>query len=263
MPTSSHTPSPKPARRQASGPPRNMITKERIVDVALQQIDAVGLHAFSLRDVARSLGVYPTTVYWHVDSRNALLAEVASRVMAEVVPARDGLDWKDWLRALFFRYRHAMQAHPHVAQLIGAQLVSNGSLSTTLIEGVLQALLDAGAAEDRLADAYNCVIAALSGFMTMELAPLPQEDAKGWADAMQARVRATDALAHPMLARYLPLLANRAFILRWQDGRDAPMDSGFAAHVEIFLSGLLAFLAASVPVAPAAATAPSRSRRRK
>jgi len=53
------------------------LSKERIVEAALAQIDRDGLAAFSLRDVARALGVYPTALYWHVPGRND------SRVMAQ------------------------------------------------------------------------------------------------------------------------------------------------------------------------------------
>lgn len=244
MPTASSS---KPARRTAGRPVNSTISKERIVGVALEQIDRVGIHAFSLRDVARSLDVYPSTIYWHAASKDALLAEVSSLVMAGVVPPRNGGDWREWMRKLFNRYRKSIRKHPNVAQLLGAQLASNASLSTDLIEGVIEALLEAGASETNLREAYNCVISAMIGFMTMELAPLPTDDPKGWASAMEGRVRAIDPLANPTLARYVPLLANRAFILRWQNGSEVPLNSSFDAHVEIFLAGLDSFLQRKPP----------------
>ncbi len=232
----------KPARKTAGRPTNSTITRELIVEVALAQIDRVGIHAFSMRDVARSLDVYPSTIYWHLASKDALLAEVSNLVMAGVVPPRGEGDWRAWMRKLFNRYRKSVRKHPNVAQLIGAQLASNGALSTDLIEGVIQALLEAGATEANLREAYNCVISAMMGFMTMELAPLPTDDPEGWATALEGRVRSIDPLANPTLVRYLPLLANRAFILRWQNGTDVPLNSSFDAHVEIFLSGLEVFL---------------------
>jgi len=121
-------------------------------------------------------------------------------------------------------------------------LASNASFSTELIEGVLNALLEAGATEENLREAYNCVISAMVGFMTMELAPLPTDDTEGWSKSLEGRVRSIDPLAHPTLARYLPLLANKAFIVRWQNGSQVPLNSSFDAHVEIFLAGLTSFL---------------------
>src|SRR5690606_29604516 len=84
MPASASAPN-KPARKSAGRPVNSTITREGIVAVALEQIDRVGIHAFSLRDVARSLDVYPSTIYWHVASKDALLAEVSNLVMSGVV----------------------------------------------------------------------------------------------------------------------------------------------------------------------------------
>lgn len=237
----------KPARKKAGRPVNSTITKERIVAVALEQVDRVGIYDFSLRDVARSLDVYPSTIYWHAASKDALLAEVANLVIAGVVPPRVGGDWRDWLRKLFMRYRKFIRKHPNVAQLLGAKLASNASLNTELIEGVLEALLEAGATEANLREAFNCVIAAMIGFMTMELAPLPTDDPEAWSTALEGRVRSIDPLAHPTLARYLPLLANRAFILRWENGSVVPLNTSFDAHVEIFLAGLETFLKREPP----------------
>ncbi|PRX97599.1 TetR/AcrR family transcriptional regulator [Paraburkholderia sp. BL25I1N1] len=231
-----------PARRTVGRPSKSAIKREAIVAVALEQIDKVGVYAFSLRDVARSLDVYPATIYWHVNSKDALLADVAGAVMQEVTPPRGKSSWQVWMRDLFFRYRAAVRKHPNVAQLIGAQLVSNSSLRTDLIDGVLIALLEAGATEENLLEAYNCVISSLIGFMTMELAPMPSEEASQWADALKERVRSISPLDHPTLARYLPKLANKAFIVRWQNGTEVPLDSSFAANVEIFVAGLESFL---------------------
>jgi TetR/AcrR family tetracycline transcriptional repressor len=234
------------APRKSLGRPQGggAVSREKIAHVALEQIDAVGLNGFSLRDIARTLGVYPATIYWHVASKDALLAEVASLVMDQVTPPRGKLAWQDWLRELFKRYRKAIRRHPNVAQLIGAQLVSNASLKTELIEGVLVALLEAGANDANLVQAYNCVINTMVSFMTMELAPLPTDDPDGWGAELKERVETIRPLDHPTLARYLPLLANRAFIVRWQNGTDVPLDSSFDANVEIFLAGLERFLAA-------------------
>lgn len=83
-----------------------------------------------------------------------------------------------------------------------------------------------------------------SATWTMELAPLPTDDPDGWSAELKERVETIRPLDHPTLARYLPLLANRAFIVRWQNGTDVPLDSSFDANVEIFLAGLERFLAA-------------------
>jgi AcrR family transcriptional regulator len=219
------------------------LTRERIVAVAIEQIDQNGLTAFSLREVARQLEVYPTAVYWHVPNRDELLAAVVEATMAGVTPELGKLSWQDWFRELFRRYRKSVQRHPNVAQLVGAQLVSNASLSPLLIDRILAALLQAGCDEARLVDMYNVVVASMVGFATLEFAPLPVDDLATWTDQLQAKVHEIRALEYPTLARHLPALANRAFIVRWQSGSEVPLDSSFEAFVEVTIAGMERMLA--------------------
>ena len=189
-------------RNQADkGKAGGALSKERIVEAALALIDRDGLAAFSLRDVARTLGVYPTALYWHVPGRNALLAAVVEHALRDIWRPRGRGSWQAWLRALFHRYRAAVRRHPNVAPLIGAQLVSNAGIGPELVERILATLAEAGFAGDRLVDAYNTVIASKVGFVTMELAAAPDEDRARWAAAMRARIRDIDPEALPVLAR--------------------------------------------------------------
>ena len=224
----------------------SLITKEQIIAVALAQIDASGLSNFSLRDVATKLNVYPAAIYWHMASKEALLAEVAGFVMDDVDLPSHSLSWQEWIAEVFRRCRRAISKHPNTAQLIGAQLVSNASLRTELIEGVLSALVNAGFSGQSLVEAYNCVIASMLGFLTMEFAPLPSENTEQWAHDLQERVNTIRPLDNPNLAGSLSLLANKAFILRWQNGAELPMNESFERHIMIFIAGLEAF-ARSLP----------------
>lgn len=231
-------PTPRTAGRPAGG---GALSKRRIAEAALAHIDEFGLGAFSMREIAARLGVYPATVHWHVSTREALLAEVAAMVMADVTPPPGKQGWQAWIAELFRRCRAAVRHHPNVAQLLGAQLVSNGSLPTELVEGVLSALVEAGFEGQPLLEAYNCVIAAMLGFVTMEFSPLPSDNTRAWAEELRERVHTIRPLDHPVLTRNLPLLANQAFIVRWDNGSTVPLDSSFERHIQIVIDGLEAF----------------------
>ena len=235
-------PATEPKPRTAGRPPGGgALSKRRIAEAALAHIDEFGLGAFSMREIAARLGVYPATVHWHVSTREALLAEVAAMVMADVAPPPGKEGWQEWIAQLFRRCRAAVRRHPNVAQLLGAQLVSNGSLPTELVEGVLAALVEAGFEGEPLLEAYNCVIAAMLGFVTMEFSPLPSDNTRAWAEELRERVHTIRPLDHPVLARNLPLLANRAFIVRWDNGSSVPLDASFERHIQIVIDGLEAF----------------------
>lgn len=233
---------PQTARRReaetASTPTPAGLTAERILAVALALIAEKGAEAFSLRDVARSLSVYPTALYWYFPNKNALLGEVCTATMAKAIPPRGRLGWQDWLRALFRQYRRTMQRHPHMAQLVGARLLSNAGRNNDLIDRILQALEDAGCPHTHIVATYNATVAAMCGYPTMELAPVPGGDTEAWKATMRERTEGICARQHPALARHLPAMVDRSFILRWQGGHERPLDAGFEAYLAIFIDGL-------------------------
>lgn len=201
-------------------------------------IGRTGLDGFSVRDLARALETYPSAIYWHVRSRNQLLALVVAHVLRDVAPTRPHPSWQDWLRDSFASFRQAIRAHPAVAPLVGAQLVSNSGIDLGHVERTLATLARAGFAGARLQDAFNTVVAAQVGFVTLEFAPLPADDPADWAQGMQDLVGGVDREAYPVLGRNIGRLANRAFMLRWENGATAPMDRAFRAYVDTVIAGL-------------------------
>lgn len=204
---------------------------------ALEEIDANGLANFSLRNIARTLNVYPTAVYWHIQNRDELLGRVAAYAIRDIVPPPASKSWQHWLREFFQRYRRAVMRHPNVAPLIGAQLLSNAGLQPDMIEALLKTLEDAGFEGDRLVDAYNVVLGSMVGFITVELAALPTENSDEWVQRHRKRISTLDVMAYPRLARSLPNLANRSFILRWSNGTTVPMHSSYEMLVDTIILG--------------------------
>jgi AcrR family transcriptional regulator len=218
------------------------LSREVVLDAALGLLDAAGPDGFTMRALARRLGVYPTAIYWYFPRKNDLLAAVVAHVLRDLAPATDPRDWRQFVAELFRRYRDAMRRHPHVAALTGANLVSNAAVDLALIDGILAALAHAGCPDARLLAAFDVVISAMAGFATMEFAARPAEDRPAWVDGMRAAVDAVDPARHPHLHRLRDRMANRHFMLRWENGTTVPLDAGFDAHVAIVIAGLEAFM---------------------
>jgi TetR/AcrR family tetracycline transcriptional repressor len=225
-------------KRPSGRPTDSGLTEEKIVAAALQLLDSSDLASFSLRDVARALEVYPTAVYWHVKSRDELLGRVVAYATRDVTPPSTNMDWKVWLRDMCHRYRRAIQKHPSIAPLIGSQMRSNAGIRADFVNGVLSALAAAGFPDERIVEAYNVVIGALVGFVCQELAALPAENAAKWAEAHRKRVSTLDVIQFQALARYLPRLANKAFIVRWSNGTEVPLDTSFDLFIDVIINGL-------------------------
>lgn len=236
--SASDVPSQKAPRKRRSPADGPRLTRELILSAALEYIDDHGLEAFSLRNLADKLGVYPTAIYWHVPTRGEILGQVVALVTSAAIPKSRRRSWKNDIRDLFYAYRDVLRRHPNIAPLIGAQMSSNTSMNLDLVEHVLYILDRAGVSGPAVVGTYNSIIAALVGFATQEFSPAPQEDVSNWQALVQKRLIDIDRKLYPHLCESLPLLSNRAFILRWENGTQAPLDASYDLYVQIIISGI-------------------------
>ena len=236
MPSSSNA-SKKPQKsKAASGAPA--LTKERIITKAIEIIGREGLDNFSMRNIAKALGVYPTAIYWHIPGKNALLGEIVGEVLKDLAPSGEQKTWQNWFRTLFMNYRKQVRLYPNVAPLIGVQLVSNASVDFDLIEQILTTLTNAGFSPEKIPAAYNAVIGVMVGYATQEFALVPSDDQVNWQEAMRKTINSINNETHPQAAHYINKLRNNAFILRWENGVTAPLDDGFELYVDMAIAGL-------------------------
>jgi TetR/AcrR family transcriptional regulator, tetracycline repressor protein len=224
--------------KKSSGRADKSLSKKVVVAAALAEIDRHGLDNFSLRNLAKSLKVFPTAVTWYVPGRGQILAEVVKLVLSDIMPPRFYDSWQHFLRLMFEGFRDTIRRHPNVAPLIGTQLVANQAIDFDFIERLLAALSHAGFTGQRLVSAYNIVVAGMVGFSTQEFAQLPSEEIKDWREDIKERLRSLSAAKYPTLAKNMSLLRNKAFTLRWQNGTDVPLDASFAAYVDAIIKGL-------------------------
>jgi AcrR family transcriptional regulator len=232
-----------PALRRRGRPAKaeGELGRERILAAALETIDRGGVAALSLRELAKALGVTPTAIYWHVPSRNELVAGAVALALQGVAAglARSaGASWQERLRTLFTRFRDALRRHPRLAPVVGGEMLSNSPLDLPMLEHIVDALEDAGFDGPALVDAFNVVVAALCGFVTLELAAAPAEEPQAWAALHRERLAAIPEAQFPALSRHLGRLRNKAFIVRWSGGEQRPMNAAFEAWVDVVLGGL-------------------------
>ena len=60
------------------------LTRQKIVDTALDILRSYGLADLSMRRLARDLGVQPGALYWHVKNKQELLVVLAERILEPV-----------------------------------------------------------------------------------------------------------------------------------------------------------------------------------
>jgi TetR/AcrR family tetracycline transcriptional repressor len=82
------------------------VTRAQIVEGAYEALGERGLGGLSMRGLAQDLGVQPGALYYHVASKQELLAAVAARILGEIPsPATDPRSAAEALRSALLRVR--------------------------------------------------------------------------------------------------------------------------------------------------------------
>jgi AcrR family transcriptional regulator len=100
---------------------RETLSRDQIVSAALDLLDAEGLEGMNMRALGKRLGSAATAVYWHVGSREGLIALAADRAWAEVElpdPAEAG--WRTAAYAMATSQYAMLTRHPWLVQAFGS-----------------------------------------------------------------------------------------------------------------------------------------------
>jgi AcrR family transcriptional regulator len=197
------------ARRRASvpGETRGKLTREQVVDAAIELADADGLDALTLRRLAVSLGVTPMALYWHVADKDALLDALGERMFADMELPERADDWFADVVAVCHAMVAALRRHPAIAPLaVTTVLTSEAGLHVA--ERVLSRLSDAGFTDRDVADVGAYLLRAIVVLVTALPGAMPHTDAE---EERLLRERAhlldlpTDR--YPVISRLLPVLS--------------------------------------------------------
>ncbi|MEO3783876.1 TetR/AcrR family transcriptional regulator C-terminal domain-containing protein [Actinocorallia sp. B10E7] len=132
-------------------PRQPLLSRERIIEVALGLLDTEGLEAVSTRRLAAELGVSGPSLYNHVATKDELLDAVADTVLTEVdLSMFAGLSpgsrpgWRDALYAWAHSYRAALAAHPNVVPVMARGPGRRRPNMLRVADAVFGGLVDAG-----------------------------------------------------------------------------------------------------------------------
>jgi AcrR family transcriptional regulator len=212
------------------------LTKDMILSAAVGIVDEQGLQALTIRKVADALGVYPTAITWHIGSKDQLVADASGLIFETLqLPDDKAHDWRDWLRLTAASFRESMHKHPNFAVVIGNQLHTSLP-ALPFVERVLRILNDNGLQGAGLLKAYNAYVGCLIGWVSLELSSsgATPPDAEGQLGVLNN----LDERLYTALSRNLPVVANKAFMVRWDSGTSNPMDDSFEFMLDSVLAGI-------------------------
>jgi AcrR family transcriptional regulator len=133
------------------------LSKERIVETAIEILDADGEGALTFRALAARLATGSGAIYWHVANKGELLVAATDDVIAGVmVGVVEGMEPLEVIRAIAVGVFDAIDVHPWV----GAQLSREPSRSAMLeiFEGIGRQLQALGVPERALFDSASALV---------------------------------------------------------------------------------------------------------
>jgi AcrR family transcriptional regulator len=157
-----------------SAPPpvrhRRGLTREKVVERALEIGDREGLDAVSVRRVASELGVTSMALYRHVKDKNDLFSAMLNAVMANVdltAGIAPTMPWQDQVRRLLRNAAEVLTARPVILPL---QIAYQGPLTPPIaspLESSVSILLDAGFSPEDAVSLARTITLLLAGLLLL------------------------------------------------------------------------------------------------
>src|SRR5215212_9594746 len=161
------------APRKAS---RAALSREAIVDAAIDLLDREGIKGFSMRRLAEALDTGPASLYWHVSGKGQLFEMIVDRLVEKQgPPVLDGRSWQeqvaDWARQV----RRVGLEHPWMSAP-EADIFPTGPHVLAGTEALLGALRRGGVPDRVAAIAIHLLPLFVTSFVRDELTGLSGHD---------------------------------------------------------------------------------------
>ena len=132
---------------------RTPLTRERIVDAAMDLADEVGLEALSMRKLGDRLGVEAMSLYNHVANKDDLLDGMADAFMASIDIPSPGDEWKEAMRLRANSAREQFARHRWALSLVESR--PNAGFETIRYhDAIIGVLREAGFSIEMTAHAF-------------------------------------------------------------------------------------------------------------
>ena len=152
-------------KAQRAGRRSDALSKERIVEAAMEILDTDGESALTFRALSARLATGAGAIYWHVASKNELLAATTNDVIARVMTAAvNAGEPRQAIRGMALGFVDAIDAHPWVGTQLSGEPWQSAALQVFESFGEqVQALGVPGRAQFDCASALLNYILGLAG----------------------------------------------------------------------------------------------------
>jgi AcrR family transcriptional regulator len=217
------------AKTQRTERRADALSKERIVEVAIEILDAGGESALTFRALAARLATGSGAIYWHVAGKDELLAATTDHVIARLMTRMpSSAEPQEAIRAMALGVFDAIDAHPWLGAQLSREPWQPAVLQILESVGVqLQGLGVPERAQFNCASALVNYILGLAGQYAAGARLLPRDtDRSAFLAGVAAQWAQLDPAEHPFMRQV-------ATQLREHDDREQ-----FLAGIDLILAGI-------------------------
>lgn len=139
------------------------LTRERILDCAVAMADRDGLDAVTLRRIAAELRVHVTSLYNHIETRDAITDGIVETLLDRARLPTTAVDWEEWVRTFFAAMSTLATKHPGAFAALSRRPVQ-GVRAAASFEVAMAAFSRVGLSPG---EAYSAVKAAVYPALTV------------------------------------------------------------------------------------------------
>ena len=122
---------------------KQALSRDKILDTALEILDREGLDGLSMRKLGTALGVEAMSLYNHIPSKSALLDGIHERILLSLDASTHARSWQTFIRHQALALHRALLAHPNAIPLFATRPAATPAAIERL-DHYLSVLLRAG-----------------------------------------------------------------------------------------------------------------------
>jgi AcrR family transcriptional regulator len=196
------------------------VNREIVAKAGLKLLNEAGLEQLTLRRLGTELKVQAAAIYWHFKSKEELIDEMATIVLAEgapnLLPTRRSSDWKVWASSFGHGLRKTLLAYQDGARMVSGTELTNTEYMKT-VESIAAKLLEAGFSLRQSVVLLSTIYSYTLSFVMEEQAVYPRPNERSPRYDLVKRKARLDPAELPLLRQSGPILFDK-FDRRYKEG---------------------------------------------
>jgi TetR/AcrR family tetracycline transcriptional repressor len=198
------------------------VNRELVLRAAVKLLNEVGLEQLTLRTLARELKIQAATVYWHFKSKQDLIDEMATLILAEgshqLLPKKEHADWSAWAASFGTGLRKTLLGYRDGARLVAGSRLTDTRFMT-VAESIAKRFTDAGFTVRQTVVLMSTINGYTMSFVMEEQAVFPTPGERSPQYDLAARKAQLEGKDLPILMQSGAILFDK-FDRRYREGLD-------------------------------------------